>query len=163
MGDAEIVKLSCHGVASATAGRFAVLLSDGRQLPPPLSDIATRDDLVERYLFDWSDLAAGVGKCRLVVSSACTSGSGLATRAGEYIGLARGYLVSGVLSFVAPLWPVAVGPAQEFANGFIERCLIAPDESIATSLRRTRLAMAHLPPRVADAFVLHGHAGPLFK
>src|SRR5664279_4450061 len=98
MGDAEIVKLSCHGVASATAGRFAVLLSDGRQLPPPLSDIATRDDLVERYLFDWSDLAAGVGKCRLVVSSACTSGSGLATRAGEYIGLARGYLVSGVLS-----------------------------------------------------------------
>jgi tetratricopeptide (TPR) repeat protein len=160
--ESDAIKLSCHGVTNSSAGRFALVLSDGSQLPPPLAEIATRDDLADRYLFDWSDVASGKSRCRLVVSSACTSGSGLATNGGEQVGLARAYLASGVLSFVAPLWPVAAEPAQELANAFIEKWLSSPDLPLATVLHRTRDALPHLPPRVRDAFVLHGHAGPLF-
>lgn len=163
LADADIVKLSCHGVANATLGRFALVLSDGTQLPPPVADISARADLAERYLFDWSDSSERAERCRLVVSSACASGSGLTTGGGEQVGLARAYLSSGVLSFVAPLWPVAAGPAQEFANAFIDECLASPGQPIATTLRRVQLALAHLPLRVRDAFVLHGHAGPLFQ
>jgi tetratricopeptide (TPR) repeat protein len=162
LAEADIVKLSCHGVANATAGRFALVLSDGTQLPPPIADIGSRDDLAKRYLFDWRDLTECAGRCRLVVSSACMSGSGIATKGGEQVGLARAYLASGVLSFVAPLWPVAAGPAQEFANTFIDACLAAPEQPLATTLHQTRAALPHLPQRVRDAFVLHGHAGMTF-
>jgi tetratricopeptide (TPR) repeat protein len=162
LADADIVKLSCHGVAEATAGRFALVLSDGSQLPPPIADIGLREDLAARYLFDWGDLAAEAGRCRLVVSSACTSGSGLATGGGEQIGLARAFLASGVLSFVAPLWPVAAAPAQELTNTFIDACLTAPDRPLGETLRETRARLTHLPRRVLDAFVLHGHAGTVF-
>lgn len=163
LAEADIVKLSCHGVTNATLGRFALVLSDGTQLPPPVADISARADLAKRYLFDWSDSSEKTERCRLVVSSACASGSGLTTGGGEQIGLARAYLSSGVLSFVAPLWPVAARPAQEFANAFIDECLTSPGQPIAKTLRQVRLALTHLPQRVRDAFVLHGYAGPLFQ
>ena len=162
LANADIVKLSCHGVADATAGRYALLLSDGMQLPPPLGEIATRDDLAEQYLFDWGDLTQNAERCRLVVSSACGSGSGLATGGGEQIGLMRAYLASGVLSFVAPMWPVAAKPAQAFVNAFIEECLASPSRPLAVALHQTQIELSHLPRRVRDAFVVHGHAGPIF-
>jgi tetratricopeptide (TPR) repeat protein len=156
-----LLKLSCHGITDAARARFALVLSDGRQQPPPLSELVSRVDLAERYLFEWSQIASTTSRCRAVFSSACTSGSATTTAGGEQLGLARAYLTSGVLSFIAPLWPVAAAPAQEFVNTLIDRCLAEPAVALATQLRRTREEVSHLPPRVRDAFVLHGHAGPL--
>jgi CHAT domain-containing protein len=153
------VKLSCHGVDKPS---FALILSDGEHTPPSLIEVLERPETGARYLFDWNELSGIRSRCRAVLSSACTSGSVGATRGGEQTGLARAFLMSGVLAFVAPLWPVAGGPGQTFVNKLMERCLAEPGMPLATQLARTRAALQDaLPPRIADAFVLHGHAGPI--
>jgi tetratricopeptide (TPR) repeat protein len=156
------LKLSCHGITEPTQARFALVLSDGQQAPPAVSEVFDRQEFAGRYLFDWGDIADTGSGCRAVLSSACTSGSAGATVGGEQIGLARAYLRSGVLAFVAPLWPVAAGPAQLMINELIDRCMGEPDVALATQLHRTRVSLADaIPPRVRDAFVLHGHPGPV--
>ncbi|WP_328500285.1 CHAT domain-containing tetratricopeptide repeat protein [Streptomyces sp. NBC_00457] len=167
-GVAELVdtstwlKLSCHGVVNRDRGRFGLLLSDGEHAPPKMSDVLNRAEYGTRYLYDWNDVADTHSRCRAVVSTACMSGSTGVTLGGEQIGLARAFLRSGVLAFVAPLWPVVVGPAQLFANELLARCLAEPGLPLATQLTRTRGALREaVPPRVADAFVLHGYPGPV--
>jgi CHAT domain-containing protein len=131
-------------------------------MPPALVDVLDRPEFASRYLFNWSDVAGSGSVCRAVLSSACTSGSTGTTLGGEQIGLARSYLRSGVLAFVAPLWPVAAGPGQLVVNELVDRCLEEPDVALATQLHRTRTALSgSVPPRVRDAFVLHGYAGPV--
>ncbi|QUC58064.1 CHAT domain-containing protein [Streptomyces sp. A2-16] len=156
------LKLSCHGVAERTRGRFGLLLSDGQQAPPSLPDVFNRPDYGPRYLYDWTDIAHKPGRCRAVLSTACMSGSSGVTLGGEQTGLARAFLTSGILWFVAPLWPVAVGPAQLVINELLARCLAEPALPLARQLERTRSSLRDsVPPRVADAFVLHGHSGPV--
>lgn len=153
------VKLSCHGVDKPS---FALILADGQHAPPSLSEVLERPETGARYLFDWNEVAGIRSRCRAVLSSACTSGSVGATTGGEQTGLARAFLMSGVLAFVAPLWPVAGGPGQVFVNDLLERCLAEPGVPLATQLARTRAALRQAaPPRVVDSFVLHGFAGPI--
>ncbi|GHD35498.1 hypothetical protein GCM10010313_82890 [Streptomyces violarus] len=167
-GVAELVesstwlKLSCHGVTNPTRAQFALVLSDGQHAPPSLPEVLDRPEYGARYLFDWGEVADTRSRCRAVLSSACTSGSVGATAGGEQTGLARAFLRSGVLAFVAPLWPVAAGPAQLLVNELLGRCMTEPGLPLAVQLSRTRSALRDsVPPRVADAFVLHGHAGPV--
>ncbi|MEU3619830.1 CHAT domain-containing protein [Streptomyces sp. NPDC006872] len=156
------LKLSCHGVTDPTRAQFALVLSDGQHVPPSLPEVLDRPDYGARYLFDWSEVADTRSRCRAVISSACTSGSVGATAGGEQIGLARAFLKSGVLAFVAPLWPVAADPAQLLVNELLGRCMAEPGLPLAVQLSRTRRALRDsVPPRVADAFVLHGYAGPV--
>ena len=153
------VKLRCHGVEKPS---FALVLSDGKYAPPSLTEVLERPETGARYLFDWNEVSGIRSHCRAVLSSACTSGNIGATRGGEQTGLARAFLMSGVLAFVAPLWPVAGGPGQAFVNDLLDRCLAEPGVPLATQLARTRAALRDaVPPRVVDAFVLHGHAGPV--
>jgi hypothetical protein len=153
------VKLSCHGVEKPS---FALVLSDGRHAPPSLNEVLERPETGARYLFDWNEVAGTRSRCRAVISSACTSGNVGATHGGEQTGLARAFLMSGALAFVAPLWPVAGGPGQDVVNDLLDRCLAEPEVPLATQLARTRRALRDaVPPRVVDAFVLHGHAGPI--
>ncbi len=156
------IKLSCHGVADIESGQFAFVLSDGDQNPPGLGDLLDNKELASRYLYSWNEVTRAGGSCKLVFSTACTSGSTVATVGGEQIGMARAFFRSGVVSYIAPLWPVGGRAAQTFINTLIDSCLSKPDVQLATHIRDVRNTLqGHIPNWVGYAFILHGYHGPV--
>jgi hypothetical protein len=157
------LKLSCHGKVDIELGKFAFVLSDGSQDPPALGDLLYREDLASRYLYQWDEIS-GVegGSCRLIFSTACSTGSSSTTYGGEQLGMARSFFRSNALSYVGPLWPVGGRGAQEFINTLIQYCLSKPEIPLMNHIADVRKALSgKVPPYINYAFVLHGYFGPL--
>jgi CHAT domain-containing protein len=95
---------------------------------------------------------------RLVVLSACDSGSGLPAAAEGVFGLQRAFSLAGARSLVMPLWVVLDHKTCRFMEDFHQR--IARGESPAAALRQAQLKLRKTSPFPAiwGAFVVHGRA-----
>ena len=156
------IKLNCHGLAKSDYGKFAIVLSDGNQDPPKLDDLLTNEELSSRYLLHWEEMAEAQGSCRLIFSTACASGSSSATLGGEQIGMARAFFRSGLLSYIAPIWPVGGKGSQIFINTLINSCLSNPDIPLTNHILNVRKTLHNqIPDWTSYAFVLHGYYGPV--
>ena len=154
------LKLSCHGLSDVRSGKFGFVLSNGKQDPPPLNELLVDKNLASNYLYSWNEIAKSKSHSKIIFSTACASASSTTTIGGEQIGIARSLFRSGVLSYIAPMWPVGGKESQIFINSLIESCLIKPDVSLADHILFTRKKLESIVPVWTNfAFVLNGHLG----
>ncbi|SHM37507.1 CHAT domain-containing protein [Cryptosporangium aurantiacum] len=132
--DSRIVHLATHGMIEPGAPNRSWVALAG-------SDALAVSDLMGL------DLTAD-----LLVLSACHTGEGTATRAGDLIGLVRAALVAGASNVIASLWPV---PDDAGALTMVEfyRLLRDPGRTVAAALSEAQRSVRALGPAgVRDAY-----------
>jgi len=143
-GRTGLLHLATHGRFDAAYPlRSALYFTDGNGQAAEL----TAADLYS------TPLAADV-----VVLSACETGAGKAEAGDDFLGLVRGFYLSGSRTVINSLWPVDDAGTQQFMSVFHEN-LKKNDAAAAWLIARDAAKAAGLPPSVYGAFVLGGVPG----
>lgn len=123
---ADLLRLSAHGIASASAGAFHLLVAAGGSLPPAAVETATGSQ-GESYRVSWNRLSASDEASRTVISTSCESGLVITAAGGERLGLERPLFRAGTSVFVAPQWEAPVAAVQDMTVEIASRMIETPD------------------------------------
>ena len=136
-----VLHFACHGVYNPDA--------------PELSHLALAEGRLECHEIYGLDLSG----TRLVVLSACQSGTGALSGGDEVVGLARAFLLSGARHVVATLWNVDDAATKALMIAFYDELVNGkrdPADALRRAQARVRKNPKHAHPYYWAAFQLHG-------
>lgn len=152
----DVAQLTAHALADPRSpGAVAIVLApsragvrdavaSSRPAPGDLGSLLGSRDLQGLVL----------RRLRLVVLAACGTAAGGAPNREGALGLARGFLVTGVPAVVAALWSIDDRGSAAFLRLFHQH--LAAGAAPAAALRAAQLAFLHQPPLTWAAFELVG-------
>jgi hypothetical protein len=154
LGQAEILKLLCHGFVE-TSGEVALMLAYNGNLP--LADSVAAGTLQgKRHRLSWRDLQQLAKAPRVVFSAACSSGASRLAGLREQLGLFNVFRQAGTRSMIAPRWDIVAEEVLPLLDEIFERNLQSP-LALARTLRSVSLsAETKMPHWLAWSLALEG-------
>ncbi|MEL6313439.1 MAG: CHAT domain-containing tetratricopeptide repeat protein [Pseudomonadota bacterium] len=136
LADYSVLVFATHGLTAGEAGASA----PGLVLTPP--DMASPEN---DGLLTAAEIAALTLNARLVVLSACNTAAGESPDAEGMSGLARAFFHAGGQNLLVTHWSVYSAAAVEISTGLFQELGARPDQTHASALRRSMLAVLDDP------------------